>query len=353
MVKLFKFIITIFSRESEYMQYRKLGNTNMMVSPIAFGCWAIAGGFNWGRQDEQDSIEALKAAYDNGINFFDTAEAYGNGLSEQLLGKALSEKRDNIIIAGKVSPNHFAPEKLTHSCEQSLKNLNTDRIDLYQLHWPAANSQTDAVSTEDIIAALEKLVKSGKIRSFGLSNYGKRNIEYALKQSNNITSNQLAYNLLFRAIEYEILPLCTKNNIAVLCYSSLMQGLLTGKFKNAADVPEDRARTRHYSQKRPSVRHSEQGCEELTFQTVEQIRKIAQETEIPMAHLSLAWLMQQKGVTAVIAGARNKQQAQSNAQAGKTILTQNVIDKLTAATKPLKQALGANADMWQSNSRVI
>ncbi|MBV9468071.1 MAG: aldo/keto reductase [Abitibacteriaceae bacterium] len=329
------------------MQYRKLAKTDIEVSAVAFGCWAIVGGFNWGPQDEQDSLAALRAAYESGVTFFDTAEGYGNGYSEQLIAKALGNVRDNMVIATKVSPNHFAPEELHAACEWSLRNLNTDRIDLYQLHWP-----NHEIPIGDTLAILEELKGAGKIRAYGVSNFGPRDLSELLQTSYLISSNQLAYNLLFRAIEHEIQPLCVQADISILCYSPILQGLLAGKFANADEVPDDRARTRHFVGTRPQARHGEAGAETETFAVIEQIRQIAQEIGQPMADVSLAWLLQQPAVTSVITGGRNAEQARLNVRAGDLTLPADVVTRLSAVTESLKQQLGTNADMWQNPSRM-
>ena len=329
------------------MQYRKLGNTGIEVSRVAFGCWAIVGGFNWGRQDEKDSLNALRAAYEAGVTLFDSAEGYGNGRSEQLIQKALSSVRNEIIIATKVSPDHFAEKDLIAACERSLRNLKTDRIDLYQLHW-----SNKKIPVEDTLAVLEKLKKEGKIRYYSVSNFGTKDLAGCLAAGYTVCSNQLAYNLLFRAIEYEIQPFCVQEGISILCYSPLMQGLLTGKFFTADDVPEDRTRTRHFSTSRPYARHGEQGAEKETFAAAEQIRQIAGEIGESTADVSLAWLLAQPGVVSVIAGGRNPDQAGNNACAVDLVLPEDVIERLSSFTESLKSKLGSNADMWQGESRI-
>jgi len=329
------------------MQYRKLGNTGIEVSRVAFGCWAIVGGFNWGRQDEKDSLNALRAAYEAGVTLFDSAEGYGNGRSEQLIQKALSSVRNEIIIATKVSPDHFAEKDLIAACERSLRNLKTDRIDLYQLHW-----SNKKIPVEDTLAVLEKLKKEGKIRYYSVSNFGTKDLAGCLAAGYTVCSNQLAYNLLFRAIEYEIQPFCVQEGISILCYSPLMQGLLTGKFFTADDVPEDRTRTRHFSTSRPYARHGEQGAEKETFAAAEQIRQIAGEIGESTADVSLAWLLAQPGVVSVIAGGRNPDQAGNNACAVDLVLPEDVIERLSSFTESLKSKLGSDADMWQGESRI-
>lgn len=329
------------------MQYRKLGKTDIEVSTVAFGCWAIIGGFNWGYQDEKDSLNALRMTYEEGVTFFDTAEGYGNGRSEQLLSKALSSVRNEIIIATKVSPHHFAEKALIAACERSLRNLHTDRIDLYQLHWADRN-----IPIGDTLNVLEKLREEGKIRFYGVSNFGPQDISECLDANYSVSSNQLAYNLLFRAIEYEIQSLCTKEDISILCYSPLMQGLLTGKFVTADDVPEDRSRTRHFSCSRLYAHHGEDGAETETFAAVAQIRRIAEESGESMADISLAWLLAQPGVISVIAGGRNPDQARCNTHAADIVLPEDIIERLSSVTESLKKTLGPNPDMWQGESRV-
>jgi aryl-alcohol dehydrogenase-like predicted oxidoreductase len=329
------------------MQYRNLANTEFKVSAIAFGCWAIVGGFNWGYQEEQDSVDALRAAFDEGISFFDSAEGYGSGRSERLLGQVLGDVRDKIIIATKVSPSHFEPAELRAACEHSLRNLNTDWIDLYQLHWPNHD-----VPIEQTLGLLEDLKGEGKIRAYGVSNFGPRDLDECLVTDHAISSNQLAYNLLFRATECEILPLCAREGISVLCYSPLMQGLLTGKFATPDDVPDDRARTRHYSSTRPQAVHKEAGAQHETFEAIAAIRRIAKELAEPMANVSVAWLLAQEGVTSAIVGGRNAGQVRSNVRAADLHLPEDVIAELSRVTAPLKQKLGPNADLWKDESRI-
>ncbi len=329
------------------MKYRKLARTEMKVSAVCFGCWGIIGGFNWGPQDERDSVDALHVAYDTGITFYDTAEGYGNGQSEQLLARGLGHVRDAIVIATKVSPNHFAPDELRAACERSLRNLNTDRIDLYQLHWPNHETPID-----ETLGALDALKAEGKIRAYGVSNFGVRDLGEAAAAGKAISSNQLAYSLLFRALEYEILPLCLEHDVSVLTYSSLMQGLLAGKYATADDVQPDRARTRHYSSARPFARHGEAGVEAETFAAVAAIRQIAGELGQPMADIGLAWLIAQPGVTSVIAGARDAAQARGIARAVDLTLSAETLARLSQVTDALKQKLGSNPDMWQGVSRM-
>ena len=245
------------------MEYRKLGRTDMDVSVVALGCWALAGGFNWGPQDEADSVAAVHAALDADINFFDTAEGYGEGgTSEQILGKALPARRQDVVIATKVSSTHLVPADVHKACDASLKRLRTDIIDLYQIHWPSRT-----VPLADTLGALDELKDAGKIRAFGVSNFGPQDLGELLAISRPET-NQLPYNLLWRAIEHDVQAMCTETEteaeigIGIICYCPILQGLLLGKFNSADEVPADRARTKHFSKDRPQTRHGQPGREE-------------------------------------------------------------------------------------------
>ncbi|MCX7591687.1 MAG: aldo/keto reductase, partial [Kiritimatiellae bacterium] len=237
--------------------------------------------------------------------------------------------------------------ELAAACERSLRNLGTDYIDLYQLHWPSRE-----IPVSQPLAVLERLKEAGKIRAYGVSNFGVQDLREALDFSCCIASNQMAYSLLFRAVEFEILPFCRQIGIPLLCYSPLMQGLLTGKFTAVADVPTERRRTRHYSCLHPGTRHGEPGAEAETFDAVHAIRTLAQELGHPMSHVAIAWLLAQPGVACVIVGTRNAQQARYDALAADLKLSEEILSRLSTITANLKNKLGPNADMWQSQSRI-
>ncbi|MBA3945500.1 MAG: aldo/keto reductase [Herpetosiphonaceae bacterium] len=327
------------------MEYRKLSTTDIDVSVVALGCWAFAGDATWGPQDEDAALATVHAALDAGVNFFDTAEAYGAGSSELLLGKALAGRRGEAVIASKVSGDHLAPAELRQACERSLRQLNTDYLDLYQIHW--ANREIPLAET---YGALEELRSEGKVRAFGVCNFGVGDLT-DLFAVGACATNQLPYSLLWRAIEYEIRQKCIDHGIGILCYSPLMQGLLAGKFATADEVPEGRARTRHFSKDRAQAVHGEPGCEQETFGALEQIRRISGQIEVPMAQVTLAWLAQQPGVTSILAGARSPDQILDNVQAAKVTLPLAVVAELSAATEQVKWKLGPNPDMWRAESR--
>jgi len=323
------------------MKYRRLGKTDIKVSPVAMGCWAIAGDHTWGPQDEADSIATIHAALDAGVNFFDTAEGYGNGYSEEVVGKALRDRREEAIIATKVSASHLSQDEIVKACGRSLKRLQSDYIDLYQIHWPSRT-----IPLDETMYALERLREQGKIRAIGVCNFAAQDLTDLLAVGH-VETDQLPYSLLWRAIEYGIQPKCVEKRIGILCYSPLLQGLLTGKFATPDDVPESRGRTRHFSKKRPETRHGENGREEETFAAIAAIRRICKEIGKPMTEVALAWLLYQPAVTAVLAGARRPEQIYQNVRAAELALTPGVVNELAEATTELKELFGTNPDMWQ------
>lgn len=327
------------------MQYRRLGTSDIEVSAIAMGCWAFAGDMTWGPQEDRESIAAVHAALDVGVTLFDTAEGYGDGSSEEVLGRALEGRRDRAVIATKVSAEHLAPADLRASCEASLRRLRTDVIDLYQIHWPSRE-----IPLADTVPALQALREEGKIRAYGVSNFGVGDLGDLLSLTP-CTSNQLPYSLLWRAIEFGIRDVCIANDVSIIVYSPLEQGLLTGKYAGPDEVPAGRARNRFFSGDRPLARHGEPGHEEETFATIDRIRTIADGAGISMADLALAWLLEQPGVTSVLAGSRRPEQIIQNAKAAPIELTDDVLAALDEATTPLKEALGPNPDHYQVESR--
>jgi aryl-alcohol dehydrogenase-like predicted oxidoreductase len=203
---------------------------------------------------------------------------------------------------------------------------------------------------DETVAALEKLKEQGKIRAIGVCNFGVKDMSDLLPLKRPET-NQVPYNLIWRAIEYDIQPQCVDESIGILCYSVLAQALLIGKYASPDDVPPGRARTRHFSKNRELTRHGEDGCETETFAAIEAVRQISQKINQPMANVAIAWLLRQPGITSVIAGARTPDQIKRNVAAVDLDLSPDIIAELNEATDELKQILGPNPDMWQSTSR--
>jgi len=357
----------------EGMERRKAGD--LEVSVLGYGTWQFGSKGTedyWGLEFTQENANKLVQAYaKGGCTYFDTAEAYNEGASEIQLGiavKTLDEKtRKSIIVGTKIPPNHCTEASLRDRLEASLKRLGENSVDLYMVHWPIdANSMahfagghvsygeshvkvSDVPETKKAFEILAQLQKEGKIKHIGVSNFGVQQLKEALSTGAKISVNQVVYNLLYRAVEYEILPFCKENNIGVFAYMPLMQGLLTCKWKTAAEVPEYRARTRHFNGNRSKSRHGEEGAENETFATLEKIKAISDEYHISLNQIALAWPLANPAVSCVIVGSTKEEQAQENIASVNFKLPEEVIKKLNDATTALKEKLGPNADLWQGN----
>ncbi|SFA74183.1 Predicted oxidoreductase [Poseidonocella pacifica] len=315
------------------------GKTDLVTTKVVYGCMGGAGAF--GAQEEKDSIEALQEAHNVGINFFDTAEAYGAGYSEQLLGKALGDKRADLVISSKVARENMAPGDIIEACDRSLKNLGTDYIDLYMLHWPNRD-----VPLAESIGALKTLKEEGKIRWYGVSNFGSQDLDEALALGE-ISVNQLPYHLFSRAIEFEVQPKCEAANVPIMCYSSLMQGLLAGKYKSLQDFPVDRARTRMFDHRKwADVAHKEEGAEDAGQELLDALWKLVGDTGLSMEELAIGWLKSRPAVGGVIVGTRNGEQSRGLKKLLDVQLDDGVLKALDDASERLKQELGADIDMW-------
>ena len=326
------------------MQVQTLPGTELSVSRLCFGCWGIIEDAHWGERNQRDSERTLLAAAESGINFFDTATMYGNGASETLMGRVFSEAglRDKLVIASKTPPHRMRPDEIIAECEASLQRLQTDYLDLYQTHWT-----NPEVPIAESWGALQRLQEQGKIRYAGVCNLGVGDLSRVTAVQTPVT-NQLPYNLLWRMIEAEILPQCRTHNIGVLVYSPLMHGILADKYRTADEVPDGRARSRHFSSKRQLTRHGEAGQEAATFAALDRIRDIAAECNRHMADISLAWALQQPGIVSVIAGASNPDQLKRNLQSLESPLSEEFLRALNDATEELMTALGPNPDMWDA-----
>lgn len=333
------------------MEGRRLGKSPIEISVLGIGCWSFGGGDNdyWGLQDQRDVEAVVEAALDRGVNYFDTAEAYNQGRSEESLGKALEGRRDEAIIGSKIGPQNTEPSVLRAHCEASLRRLRTDRIDLYMIHWPITDH-----STVDAFATLEDLRSEGKIRAIGVSNFGVEQLREALDTGVRFDSNQLCYNLLSRGIEEEIMPLCAAHEIGIVGYMPLLQGFLADKFKTPDEIPEVRARTRHFDGRRSLSKHGERGAEEEMFAALDGIREIAAQEGIPMSQLALRWCIAAPEMTCVLAGVRNPSQLEHDVQAFSRDLSAEVVEKLNDLTDPVTDKIGTNPDYFEGrvNSRM-
>jgi len=318
------------------MEFRILGTSKIKISAIIMGTWQ-AGKEMWAGIDDAESTKAIKAAYDAGITTFDTAEVYGNGHSEKIVGNALEDVRDKVVIATKVFSNHLKHQQVMDACHRSLKNLNTDYIDLYQIHWPPGSFGAKPVPLEETMGALNDLKAQDKIRAIGVSNFSGSQIKEAAKYGD-IESLQPPYSLFWRQYETETLPFCHKNNITVLAYSSMAQGLLTGKFgpdhkfargdhrfRNKLFQPENYARVQ---------------------KALEKLRPIAKANNITLGQLALAWIVSKPGICA-IAGARSAQQAAQNAAAGSIRLSEQDLAAVDEIGKTVTDPLDNDPMLWK------
>ncbi|MFC0181631.1 Predicted oxidoreductase [Pseudarcicella hirudinis] len=307
------------------MEYRILGNTALKLSTITYGAFAI-GGNMWGGNEKKDSIDAIHASLDNGVTSIDTAPFYGFGLSEEMIGEALKGKdRSKVQLLtkfglvwdgsnkgkgefffeaeneGKTIPvfKFTSKENIIKELEESLKRLKTDYIDLLQLHWPDA---TTPIS--ETMEALELLIRQGKIRAGGVSNYTLDQMHEAQKTIA-LASDQVSYSMLNREIEKDLIPYAIENNIGIIAYSPMERGLLTGKYFKEGKLKNSDHRNGYFSQF---------DLEKVkTF--LEKITPVAESKNASLSQLVLRWTTLQKGITIVLAGARNAEQALANAQA--------------------------------------
>jgi aryl-alcohol dehydrogenase-like predicted oxidoreductase len=306
------------------MRTQRLGATGPELSVIGFGAWE-AGGDAWGpNRSESEVIDAIGAGVDAGMNWVDTAEVYGNGVSEMLVGKALAGRRDGIFLATKVAPGSegtgFRPEQVRAACDASLGRLGVDAIDLYQLHWP----DRSGVPVEDTWGAISGLVDAGKVRWVGVSNFDRALIERC-SDIRHVDSLQQEFSLV-RLDDRELIRWCGEAGIGVLSYSPLGAGLLTGAFdrKDAQRIDDWRA-----SDGLTSVGHLDR-----VFALVDGMRPVAERLGVSLPQLTLAWNWKQPGVTSAIAGSRDAEHTRSNAAAGDLELDGATLAELDALVDP-------------------
>jgi aryl-alcohol dehydrogenase-like predicted oxidoreductase len=276
------------------MELRTLGKSDIKISPIIMGTWQ-AGKEMWTGIDDAETTKGIRAAFEAGITIFDSAEAYGKGHSERILGNALKDVREQVVYATKVFPNHLKYDQVIESCKRSLENLQTDHIDLYQIHWPSGSFGTEVVPIEESMRALNELKTQGKIRAIGVSNFSRAQFEEAASYGR-IDSLQPPYSLFWRQLESDAMPYCVENSITILAYSSMAQGLLTGKFG-------------------------------------------------PDQQLALAWVIAQP-MACAIAGARNADQVVQNAIAAEIQLSADELSEMDTIGRTVTDHLDDNPVMW-------
>lgn len=326
------------------MEFRTLGDSELEMSVITFGAWA-AGGWMWGGTEQGDAVKAIRAAYDQGVTSIDTAPIYGMGKSEEIVGEAIKGiPRDKVQIVTKYGLRwdlakgdfyfaskdndgkeidiykHASKQSIIEECENSLRRLGTDFIDLYQIHW-----HNDTTPIQESMEAVEQLIQEGKVRYAGVCNYNVEQMTEAAKYTN-LLSNQVPYSMVKRNIESDVVPHVLEKGLAILAYSPLERGLLTGKMKPGYKFAagDHRAGLPLYS---------DENIKRVNI-FLEKIKPLALDKNASLSQLVLRWTVEQPGVTIALAGARNAQQAVQNAQSLDLNLS---IDELIFITSELNQ----------------
>jgi len=309
------------------MQTRRLGSTDLNLTTVGLGTWAIGGPwqYGWGPQDDGEAVAGILAALDAGINWIDTAPAYGLGHSEELVGQALRQTRHRPIIATKCGilwnerkekVVHLKRDSIRRECLASLRRLGVERIDLYQMHWPDP--------PEDIEEAWEEMVRladEGKVRYLGVCNYSVEQIE-RVGRIRPVSSLQPPYSMLRRDVEKELLGYCARHNIGVVAYSPMQRGLLTGKFSHerlAALAPDDHRRR---------MPEFQEPAFSASLKLVEDLQKTAQRRGRNVAQLAISWVLRRPEVTAAIVGARRPSQIQETVGAADWTLGKEEIEEV-------------------------
>ena len=278
---------------------RALGNSGIKISPIGVGCWVMGGDWFGGGPQDDDSIKAIRHALSAGVNFIDTAELYGDGHSEEVVGRALSgHLRESVVISSKVWKSHMHYGDVQRACEESLRRMGLDYIDLYFVHYPP-----EICSIEETMEAMANLKKSGKIRAIGLSNFNVAQMERAAKVAA-IDVVQPCHSLFWRFAEQTVIRWCKENQVGVVTYSPLAQGLLTGKYTpNWHFAEDDKRRNAPLFQGNNYTR---------ALNAVEKLRPFAEKYRCSLAQLAIAWAIAVPGITSAIVGARNERQMSEN-----------------------------------------
>jgi len=318
------------------MEKRKLGNSDLLLSPLGIGAWAIGGAgwaFSWSNQDDQDSIRAIHAALDSGMNWIDTAAVYGLGHSEIIVSRALKEyageppyvftKCGRNWNAERQIQKDLRPSSLRLECESSLRRLQVETIDLYQIHWPEPDEHI-----EEAWETMASLQREGKVRWIGVSNFSATQMERVRKIAS-ITSLQPPYSLIRPEIEIETLPYAVANQIGVLAYSPMGSGLLTGAMthQRVAELPADDWRIRNTHFQEPLLTKN--------LKLAEKLAEIARRHRRTPGEAALAWVLHHPSITAAIVGIRTKEQV-SGVQGAMTFrLSQGEVDEINAFRKSL------------------
>lgn len=322
------------------MQTRRLGYTELHLTTIGLGAWAIGGGgwaYGWGPQDDADSIATIQRALDLGINWIDTAAVYGLGHSEEIVGQAIAGRRDKVIIAtkcgrvwdeGSTMPyGRLKADSVRRELEASLRRLKTDYVDLYQIHWP--DPEPDI---EEAWGTIADLIREGKVRYGGVSNFSVAQLQ-RIQPIHPVASLQPPYSMIRREVEAELLSYCAAHRIGVIVYSPMQSGLLTDKITRewVQQLPEDDWRRRNPRFQEPEL--------SVNLKLVEGLRRIAERNGRTVAQLAIAWVLRRPEVTAAIVGARKPSQIEETAPAADWTLSSEDLAEIDALLAEREQAL--------------
>ncbi|HET6508648.1 MAG TPA: aldo/keto reductase [Baekduia sp.] len=320
------------------MEHRTLGRTGVSVSKLCLGAMMFGA---WGNPDHDDSIRIVHAALDAGINFIDTADVYSAGESEEIVGKALKDRRDQVVLATKAympvgeddDPNHRGTSRrwLVEEVENSLRRLGTDYIDLYQVHRPSPET-----AIEETLGALTDLVRAGKIRYFGHSTYPASLIVEAqwIARDRHLMrphSEQPPYSMLTRGIENEVLPVCRQYGLGVLSWSPLQGGWLSGRYRKDAEIVDPRSSARRRLKARYDLSLP---ANQRKLDAADALAQLADEAGVSLIELAIAFVVNHPGVTSAIIGPRTMEQLESQLPAADRVLTADILDRVDEIVPP-------------------
>ncbi len=301
-----------------------MGRSNLKISEVSLGCWVMGGDY-WGGAEDQESIKAIHKAVDMGINFFDTAELYGWGRSEEVLGKGLEGYRDKVNISSKVWRTNNSKSDLKKACEDSLKRLRTDYIDVYFIHYPSPD-----IPLEETMEGMLELKEEGKIKEIGVSNFTVEQMKQVMKVGR-FEVVQPCYSLLWRFSEEDLVPFCIENEIGIVGYSPLAQGILTGKFNSDWEFKE--------GDNRKNSALFQPGTFDKALSIADKLKPFAEKYNKTQAQIAINWSNNQPGITSSIVGARNVRQAEENAEAGSFKLSKEDLKSITDLAKDFNNEL--------------
>jgi aryl-alcohol dehydrogenase-like predicted oxidoreductase len=284
---------------------------------LGLGCW-VFGGAQWGGQEDADSISAMQAALDLGITHFDTASGYGGGRSETLVGEFLKERREGVYLASKFFPSQPTAQFALEQLDLSLKRLQTDCVDLYYIHWPSTGKDL-----RPAMEGLEQARAQGKLKAIGVSNFNAEQMAQ-LAEAGRIDAHQVRYNAFWRYPERDVIPYCVEHGISVVTYSSIAQGILTGKLSREPQFKE--------GDQRGNTVYFDAEVWPHVYAGVEQLKALAAEANRPLTHLAILWAMKQPGITSVLVGARQDRQMRDNAAALEGEVPEDIFIRMSAIT---------------------